>query len=59
MESIKQLQLIGLNNYLNEFCRIYENKIFPNKILLSGKKVLENLYCHIILLILCYLKMKK
>ena len=38
MESIKQLQLIGLNNYLNEFCRIYENKIFPNKILLSGKK---------------------
>lgn len=38
MKPLNQLQLIGLNNYLNEFCRIYKNKKFPNKILLSGKK---------------------
>ncbi len=38
LEPIKQTKLYGLNSYINELIKFYENNIFPNKILLSGQK---------------------
>ncbi len=38
MESIEQINLIGLNNYFRELNNIYKNNKLPNKIILSGKK---------------------
>ena len=32
------ISLYGLNHYLLEFIKLYENKKLPNKILLSGDK---------------------
>ena len=34
----KQTNLYGLNNYLDEFIRLYNDNKLPNKILLSGFK---------------------
>ena len=38
LEPINQIKLYGLGAYLNELIRLYKNKIYPNKILLSGQK---------------------
>ena len=38
LKPIYQLDLYGLNHYLLEFIKLYENKKLPNKILLSGDK---------------------
>jgi len=38
LKPINQNNLYGLNNYLLEFIRLYQNKKLPNKILLSGEK---------------------
>ena len=34
----KSTKLLGLDNYFNEFISLYNKKVLPNKILLSGKK---------------------
>ena len=38
LSPINQTKLYGLENYLNEFIRLYKNEKLPNKILLSGLK---------------------
>ena len=38
LEPIKQTKLFGLDNYLNELIKLYEEGNYPNKILLSGQK---------------------
>lgn len=38
LEPINQTKLFGLNKYLLEFIKLFENNNFPNKILLSGSK---------------------
>ena len=38
LEPINQTKLLGLDKFLNEFIRLFENDDFPNKILLSGVK---------------------
>ena len=38
LEPIKQIKLFGLNKFISELIRLYENDNIPNKILLSGQK---------------------
>ena len=38
LQPINQTKLYGLNNFLLNFIRLYQNKNLPNKILLSGDK---------------------
>ena len=38
VNSIDQLNLYGMDRYLNEFIHLYDSKLLPNKILLSGYK---------------------
>ncbi len=38
LKPINQTKLFGLDKFINEFIRLYENNNFPNKILLSGPK---------------------
>ena len=38
LKPINQTQLFGLNEYLNEFIKLYKKDKLPNKILLSGRK---------------------
>ena len=38
LEPSNQQKLFGLNNYLLELIRLYEENIYPNKLLLSGQK---------------------
>ncbi len=45
-------KLFGHEYIFNNFIELYEKDILPNKILLSGKRVLENHYLLIISLII-------
>lgn len=38
LEPIYQNSLYGLNDYLLDFVKLYQNNNLPNKILLSGEK---------------------
>ena len=38
LKPITQTNLYGLNNYLMEFIKLYQNKKLPNKILLNGEE---------------------
>ena len=38
LEPISQTKLFGLNNYIKELIKLYDQDILPNKILLSGQK---------------------
>ena len=38
MKPSQQLRLYGLNKYLLNIVKLYDNKMMPNKILFSGKK---------------------
>ena len=38
LEPANQIQLYGLRNEFNELVNLYNEKKFPNKILLSGQK---------------------
>ena len=38
LQPIYQTKLYGLNNFFLDFVRLYQNKMLPNKILLSGDK---------------------
>ena len=38
IEPINQQKLFGLDNYFLEFKKLYQNNIYPNKLLLTGPK---------------------
>ena len=38
LQPIYQTKLYGLSNFFLDFVRLYQNKMLPNKILLSGDK---------------------
>ena len=38
LKPYNQTKIYGLNSYLEDFIKLYNKKILPNKILLSGSK---------------------